>query len=203
MTRTSRARTLIAVAALTALGACGDGDTPQEPVSPDDMSPVTEGELPTTDTATPQSTPEDSASAEAGGVPAEYDAVLAAVDRAVADHGPAFEVDADDGSWEVHVAVGGDEVEVRVSADGSEILATDREGALDSTDRAGLDAAGDFTLAQALRTAIAEYGGTTAVDEVTISDDDGDPFAWEVAFADDVEVYLDIATGALLRVETD
>jgi len=199
----ARLGALVGVAALAAvLGGCGDGDTAEQPTPPEDLAPITQGESPTAQTATPEGTAD--AGPTAAGLPAEYDGVLAAVDRAVADQGgQAFEVDDDDGgTWEVHLAVGAEEVEVRVSADGGQILSTDREGALDATDRAGLDAAGDFTLAQALRTAIAEYGGTTAVEEVTISDDDG-AFAWEVTFADDVEVYLDIATGALLRVETD
>lgn len=208
---TGRARTaalaLTATAALT-LSACGADDdgaattptaettTPEDTATPDDTGTGDTGTEDTTDDATTQ--PD-------GDLPPAYDGVLAAIDLAVAEHdAPAFEVDDGDGGiWEVHVAVGEDDLEVHVSADSTEILSSERESDLDSDDRAGLEAAGGFTLADAVRAAITEYGGTAPIDDVSISDEDDGTYAWEVAFTDDVEVYLDIATGETLRVETD
>lgn len=142
-------------------------------------------------------------SGDPGGVPQEYEGVIAAIATAEADAGGrAFELDdGDGGTWEVHVAVGGDDIEVLVSADGSEVLGSDREADLGSTDAAGLDAT-SISLSDAVRLAIAEYGGTEPVDDAGISDEGGGEYAWEVAFMDDVEVYLTL-DGEVLRVETD
>lgn len=204
---------------LMATAACGNGDEteqpPLEPPVPATPDATGEGDDLAGDDGTDPGAGDDqtgtddgatgSDDATGGDVPPEYDGVLAAIDLAVAEHdgAPAFEVDDGDGGiWEVHVAVGDDDIEVHVSADGTEVISSERESDLDSEDRGGLDIAGDYTLGQAVRAAIGEYGGTAPVDDVTI-DDDGGAFAWEVGFADDVEVYLDIATGEVLRVEND
>ena len=183
----------------------GPEDTPADGDAPADEDVPAEGETSADQdpSGADDGTAQDPAGGDAG-VPAEYDGVLAAIDLAVAEHdgAPAFEVDDDDGGWEIHVAVGGDEIEVHVSADGTQVIGSERDSDLDSEDRNGLDAAGDYTLAEAVRAAITEYGGTAALDEVTIDEENG-TFVWEVTFTDDVEVYLDIATGEVLRVETD
>lgn len=203
-------------AVLVATAACGDSAEPEPlepPAAPGTSDVVGQGTTAADDATSPDGfdDPADDGAtgtddgAASGDVPPEYDGVLAAIDLAVAEHdgAPAFEVDDEDGgTWEVHVAVGEDEIEVHVSADGTEVISSERDDDLDSDDRAGLEAAGDYTLAEALRAAIAEYGGTARVDEVSIDEDDG-TYAWEVSFTDDVEVYLDIATGDVLRVETD
>ncbi len=204
--RSTTRRTGLALAGAAALllaTACSDdGDPTPADVEPPTVTGAPEETGPDggepTDDAGPESEPGD------GDVPAEYEGVLAAIDLAVAEHdgAPAFEVDDDDDRWEVHVAVGDDDIEVHVSADGTEVLSSDRESDLDSDDRAGLEAAGDYTLADAVRAAIAEYGGTNPIDDVSISEENGS-YAWEVAFTDDVEVYLDIATGDVIRVEND
>lgn len=131
-----------------------------------------------------------------------YAAALAAIDLAEQETGGiAFEIDDedDDGSWEVHVAVGDDEIEVTVDAEATEVVSSEREDDLDDDDRRGLDQAG-IGLAEAIRLAIQEYGGDAPLDDAGISSDDGQA-EWEVAFDDDVEVYLDIADGSVLRVE--
>lgn len=206
---------LAAGAALVATAACGNGDAtetetldPPVPVTPEgeDVTPDDDGTGTATTDAPDDAATDDAPDSGAGGaVPPEYEGVLAAIDLAVAEHegAQAFELDDNDDGWEVDVAVGDEEIEVRVSADGTQILSSERDGSVDSDDRAGLDAAGGFTLAEAVRAAITEYGGTAPVDDASISDEDGGTFAWEVGFTDDVEVYLDIATGEVLRVETD
>ena len=78
-------------------------------------------------------------------------------------------------------------------------LRTDDGDDLDSDERAALDSA-QITLADAIRTALEEVGGT--LDDVEL-DEDGGTVAWEVSIDDDVEVYVDITTGEVLRVDRD
>lgn len=185
--------TASALAAVLAIGACSGAE--------DGAAGADSGAIEMAEpTEQSGSTPSDGS---AGDVPQEYEGVIAAIATAEEDAGgQAFELDdGDGGTWEVHVAVGADDIEVLVSADGSEVLESDREADLGSTDAAGLDATA-ITLSDALRLAITEYGGTEAIDDAGISDEGGGEYAWEVAFMDDVEVYLTM-DGEILRVETD
>ncbi|GGH43307.1 PepSY domain-containing protein [Microbacterium album] len=183
-----------AVATLALTGCAGDdpGAPPALDPTPDSITPPdTEG--PTEEPAPP--------AAGDGDVPDVYAGVLAAIPLAESSAGgPAFEVDDGDGGiWEVHVAVGGDDIEVHVDPTGQEVLRSDREADLDSDDAAGLEAA-SIDLTEAIRIAIAEYGGTAPLDDAGIDRDRGG-FAWEVAFQDDVEVYVDVTDGSVIRVE--
>ena len=131
----------------------------------------------------------------------EHTELLAAIDLAEAEaDGTAFGIDDEDGgNWEITVAAGDEEIEVLVSGDGTEVLGTDNEGSLDSDDRAGLDAA-DVTISEAIETAAGEHTGS--IDDVELDDEDG-TFAWEVNFTDDVEIYVHVTNGDILKVERD
>lgn len=128
-----------------------------------------------------------------------------AIDTAESEAGgTAYELDDqdDDDTWEVDVAVDDRSVEVTVSADGTQVVGTEDDD-LDDDDRRAL-AAATITLADAITTALAEVPGT--FDDAELDADDG-TFAWEVTIDvapdDDVDVYVDVTTGTVLRVERD
>lgn len=193
--RTRTSFTAVALLALAApLVACGE-DTP-----PESQPAITSGTRPATDGAT---------TSDDGGAPATGDDatdattedVYAAIGLAESEAGgTAFEVDReDDGTegWEVSVAVGDEEVDVDVDLAGTEVLGTDRDDDLDDDERAAL-AAATITLADAIRTALAEVDGV--LDDVELDEEDGTG-VWEVSVGDDTEVYIDVATGDVLRVD--
>lgn len=203
----TRAMIGVAAAALSlTLVACGtDNDVPTVDVDPTatdtpgsvtDLSPSPET---TTDAATDETGTDEPAEA-----PADDDThagVLAAIESAqAATGGTAFEVDdADGGSWEIYIADGDDELEVLVTSDGSEIILIEREGGLDASDSDGL-AAATITISEAI--VIAADHGEGLIDDVNL-DREGSGFAWEVTFVNDVEVYIDVASGEIIRVEQD
>lgn len=160
------------------------------------------------DTADDDTTGDDSADDDAAGdntagdVPSEHDGVLAAIELAASEAGGwAYELDEDDGRWEIYVAVDGREVEVEVNREGTEVLNQDRDDdGLDSDEQAVLDAAGDVTMADALRLAIIEHGGTSEVEEIEADTRDGVP-VWSVEFQDDVDVYVDPAAQQIVHVD--
>lgn len=216
-TRSTARAALIATAAALSLavaGCAGDSeDTPlpsveqpgqdadaddTEDAESDEGESDAPAESETTDDATEEST-EDTGNGDA--TDGEHDGLFAAINLAESETGgTAFEVDdADGGNWEIHIADGDDELEVLVTADGTEVLDVDREGSLDSEDRDGL-AAATLTISEAIE--IAAEHGTGRIDDVDL-DSEGGAFAWEVTFSDDTEVYIDVATGEVLRVETD
>ncbi|WP_188550990.1 PepSY domain-containing protein [Sediminivirga luteola] len=132
-------------------------------------------------------------------VPSQYAGPLAAVAAAEEETGgTAFEIDSDDGAWEVHVAVGDDEIEVRVDSTGQEVLGTEREGGLDSDDREGLEAA-QISLSEAVIIAINESGASGPLDDVDLTREDG-RHAWDVNF-DDLEVYVDVTDGSIIKID--
>lgn len=182
---------LVPVLLTLTLTACGgsESDLEVEPIQPQTRS-------------TPE-VPEDSESEGTGGeVPEQYAAPLAAVALAEQESGGrAFEIDADDGEWEVLLDVRRDEVEVRVSADGQEVLSSERDGRIDSDDLAGLDAA-QTGLPEAIGIALGEHSGAadSRLDDVTLEEEAGNA-VWEVSFEDGTEVYVDVRNGNVLRVE--
>ncbi len=114
--------------------------------------------------------------------------------------GTAFEVEQDDSQWEVTVATSDDEeVTLRIDAEGTTVNGTETDGTVDAEDLEALQAA-DITISDAIETAVAE--SQAMVDDVAL-DAEGDGFAWEVSFTDGVEVYVDVASGEILRTETD
>lgn len=215
----------LSTAAVLLLSGCGDStdetvepvDTTQAPPADDGAAESTEDDNATDDNATDDddateddATEDDDASEdgdENGTDPGSPDGtgphagLLAAIDLAEAElDAIAFEIDdEDDGNWEITVAAGDEEIEVLTSGDGTEVLSTENEGSLGSDDRAGLDAA-SVSISEAIETADGEHSGS--IDDVELDDDDG-TFAWEVTFTDDVEVYVDVASGQVLKVETD
>lgn len=108
--------------------------------------------------------------------------------------GRAFQLEADDGAWEVHVASGDREVEVRVSADGGSVRSSSDGGALDAEDRAALDAA-STTLADAVRIAAAQGTGG-AVEDAELERDDATA-RWSVDLAGGVTVRVSAADGSV------
>ncbi|SRR5690625_4294602 len=213
--RTAR-RPVLTTTALLALAvplaACGSDD--EEPESP---APITEDGTPasgdtgaspdaaTDPTTAPTAGPTGEPTTDADAVPpagADESGVFAAIELAEAElGGTAFEVDREDSpaGWEITVAVDNREVDVDVDQSGTEVLRTDDGDDLDDDDRAALDSA-QVTLTDAIRTALDEAGGT--LDDVTLDEEDG-TVAWEVGLDDDVDVYVDVATGEVLRVDRD
>lgn len=197
-------RTCIALAAGTlVLAACSDDSGSPVQSDPTTDAPATATTEASTDPAdNTDDAGESSGDAEGESTPAgegEHAGVLAAIQLAESETGgTAFEIDdTDGGDWEVHVASGDEELEVRISADGTQVIATEREGSLDASDRDGL-AAATITISDAIRTA-AEHG-TGSLDDVDL-DRQGGGFVWEVAFHDDTEVYIDVVSGEVLRVD--
>lgn len=220
MNRITRASAVsIALVASLALAACDENDADGQDsaefdqdattAAPDETTDDTAEESPDDDTGDTQAddvTGDDPAQqdgeAASGDIPAEYDGVLAAIELAATDAGGrAFELDDEDGGWEIYVEVDGIEVEVEVNREGTEILGQDPDDdGLDSDEQALLDAAGDVTMADALRLAIIEHGGTAPVDEIEVGFRDG-VAVWEVDFHDDVEVYVDPAAQQIVHVD--
>lgn len=118
--------------------------------------------------------------------------------------GTAYELDDEDdeSAWKIDVAVDGRSVEVEVNWAGTEVLSTENDDELDADDREDLTQV-SYSMSNAIVTAAAEVSGHVV--SVDLSSDDG-VIAWEVEFEngnDDVEVYVDAATGDVLRVERD
>ncbi len=189
----------VAVLALAVpLAACGSdddgGDAPLPAITGaprETTADATEGPPVAT---SPGSTPD--------AAPATQDATsaLAAVELAEAEAGgTAFALDREDEGWQVSVAVGSEEVDVDVDPSGTEILGTEPDDDLDDDERTALDAA-TTRLADAVRSALAETGGT--LEDAELTEEDG-TVAWEVGLADGVEVYVEAGTGAVLRVDRD
>lgn len=201
----------ITAAAGLALAGCGTADdepadTDTNTVAPDAGDDPEETTDESTDDATDEPTDEatddatdDSTDGSAGD--GEHAVPLAAIALAQDETGgTAFELDEGDGGvWEVTVAIDDRELEVWVGSDGTEVTSTHDEGSLESEDRDGL-AAATITISDAIEIAAGEHSGQ--LDDVNL-DSDGGTFAWEVAFMDDTEVYIDVTNGDVLRVETD
>lgn len=199
-TSTRTAATALALLALgLPLAACGE-DAP-----PESRPAITSG-TDSTDVATDAATDAATDTAATNGPSASPDTagdVYAAIGLAEAEAGgTAFEVDREDDhgeGWEVSVAVGEEEVDVHVDLAGTEVLGTDRDDDLDPDERAALAAAG-ITLADAIRTALAEVDGV--LEDVDLDAEDGTP-VWEVSIEHDAEVHVEVATGEVRRVERD
>lgn len=199
----------IGAAALLLLTGCGDGgdesiepvDTTQAPPADGDDGQDDGSTDPADDTQDTGAGDADDQTDEAGTAGGDHAGVLAAVDLAESETGGvAFELDDDDdGTWEIQVADGEDELEVLVSADGAEMLGIEPDGRLDDEDRQALDAA-TITLTEAIEIAAEHAAGQ--VDAVDLDEEDG-VFTWEVDFTDDVEVYLNVENGEVLKVEND
>ncbi|WP_295838056.1 PepSY domain-containing protein [uncultured Microbacterium sp.] len=110
--------------------------------------------------------------------------------------GRAFELEGDDGEWEVHVATDGRETEVRVSADGGEVRSSRQGDTLDGDDQARLDAA-VTTLADAVRIAAARTPGGARIERVELDEESGTT-VWEVSPGGGTTVRVSASDGAVL-----
>ncbi|KEP76384.1 hypothetical protein HR12_00055 [Microbacterium sp. SUBG005] len=136
-------------------------------------------------------------SVSAGGdVSATDQEAVRAITTAEADAGGrAFELDTDDGQWQVHVAVGDREVEVRVSADGSRAESSDDSDGLDADDDAALRAT-TTTLADAIRIAATRASGEARIEEAALEQEDGSP-VWKVDLAGGITVRVSGTDGSV------
>lgn len=131
-----------------------------------------------------------------GNVNATDQEAVRAITTAEADAGGrAFELDTDDGQWQVHVAVGDREVEVRVSADGSRAESSDDSDGLDADDDAALRAA-TTTLADAIRIAATRASGEARIEEAALEQEDGSP-VWKVDLAGGITVRVSGTNGSV------
>lgn len=195
----------LALVALT-LSACGDDS--------DDKS-SDEGETTSQESTAEPTSPSDETSqgedtgADPGDATGSDDAdpvvesAVTAIAAAEKDAGgTAYEIDEEDGGWEVDVAVDQQTYEVLVDADGK-VIATEDDGRFDGSDRQGLSQA-KITIVDAIRAAVAtEPAGR--LDDVDLEHDRGD-FVWEVSFDDgnvDNKVYVDVVSGEVVRTSVD
>ncbi|WP_295789748.1 PepSY domain-containing protein [uncultured Microbacterium sp.] len=110
--------------------------------------------------------------------------------------GRGFELDVDDGRWEIHVAVGDREVDVRVSADGSTVASSEDDGdGIDADDRRALEAA-TTTLADALRIAAAQNPGADRIEGASLEREAGSA-VWRIDFAGDATVRVSGSDGSV------
>lgn len=171
----------------------------EEPTATDDATEdATTDASPTETGAAP--TDDDTTSPADGDVDGVTAAALAAIDLAEQETGGvAYELDDEDGgTWDIDIAVGDQDIEVLVSADGTEVLRTRDDGRVSANDLARLEVA-TVTIQEAIRIAVAEV--SRPVEAVDLETENG-VVVWEVDLeGDDVEVYVDVTTGAVVRVE--
>lgn len=176
----------VAVAALLGLGACStESDVPDQT---------------TGDTATTATTPSEGAPKETSGRTAL--AQTAVVTAAEHLSGIAYDIDTDDGRWEVDVFHGGDSTEVTLDPNGKDVIGTERNRAPSSWLRENLPAV-KISLADAISIASAEVDGE--FDEAEFERFQQTP-VWSVNFDSndgDFEVYVDANSGEVLKVERD
>lgn len=216
---------LLVAAMLGACGDDGDGDQSIDPVeivtegdgggqaddsATDDSATddaATEDATTSDDTASDDATDDADSTDDATG-PAQPEAagdvppVLAAIALAEAEIGGiAYELDEDDGRWEIDVVVGEESTEVTVDATGTEVLGTSTDSRISDRELAALDVA-VIGIGEAIGIALAEVGGE--VEDVDL-DYDGDRHLWEIEIdipgSDDVTVEIDVITGEIVRID--
>ena len=192
----------LALVALT-FSACGDDDSdkPSDEGETTSQESAVEPTSPSNDTSQGDDT--GAASGDVSGDDPVVESAVAAIAAAEKDAGgTAYEIDEEDGGWEIDVAVDQQSYEVRVGADGK-VIATDDDGRFDGSDREGLSRA-KITIVDAIRAAVAtEPAGR--LDDVDLEHDRGD-FVWEVSFDDgevDNKVYVDVVSGEVVRTSVD
>lgn len=195
----------LALVALTLSGCGDDGDdkSSDERETTSQESAV-EPSSPTDETDQGDDTESDPGDdAGSGDADPVVESALAAISAAENEvGGTAYELDEEDGGWEVDVAVDQQSFEVRVGADGN-VIGTEDDGRFDGSDREGLSRA-KITIEDAIRAAVAT-GPAGRLDDVDLEHDRGD-FVWEVSFDDgnvDNKVYVDVVSGEVLRTSVD
>lgn len=201
---TSRLAALAAVSVLAlGLAGCAQENPPAAPAPA--PSPVTQ----TSPTQTTESAPTAAPTTTSGQPAPATDvqernaaAVRAIGTAAAAAGGTAYELDDEDDyrRWEVDVMVGDRSVEVTVSGDGNTVVSQDDDDDDDDDDRARL-ARATVSMTEAIDIALAEVPGL--IDDVELDDEDGQD-AWEVGIdtaSDDVEVYVSITDGTVVKID--
>lgn len=199
-------------AAALALSACApedDSPTTEDTAQVED-SPAPETEETTTETDetdSPEDTDdaaeetEDADAEDTGADTAGEHPVYQAIDAALAEYPDGvvteFEDNTDeDGYVEVFIYDGSTEWELEVDSETFEIIDTEDDG-IDADDEQEAQAV-EIDIAEALRTAEEESGGSPKDGEL---DTESGAVVWEFEMDNDVEVYVDAATGEVVRVD--
>lgn len=124
-----------------------------------------------------------------------FQAIEAALDEY--PDGVVTELDTDDEYFEIFVYDGQTEWELEVDRESFEIIDTEDDG-IDSDDQEKAEAV-EIDIIEALTTA-AEEGGAE-VEQAELDTEDGTA-VWEIELANDVEVYVDVATGEVLKTDS-
>lgn len=149
------------------------------------------------DTASPATAGSSSSAAGSSGVDDDGRTAVTAINTAEASAGGrAFELEREDGTWQIHVAVGDREVEVRVASGGTTVQSSNDDDGIDADERTALDAA-VTTLADAVRIATAQNPGGERLDEVQLDEEDG-TWTWQVELADGSTLRISAADGSVL-----
>lgn len=194
---TARAFALLSAAAAgtLALTACGPDDTDDgsEPGSP--VTVGTENDSQTDDQD--DDAQQDAAEGEDGESPDEP--LFQAIDAALAEHpdGVVTELDTDDDYYEIFVYDGQTEWELEVDRESFEVIDTEDDG-IDSDDQEKAEAV-EIDIVEALTTA-SEEGGAE-VEQAELDTEDG-TVVWEIELSNDVEVYVDVATGEVVKTDS-
>lgn len=201
----------VAAVGVLALSACGPDDALDTDGNGEPDSPVTvgtenddsqeeasaegaDGETSETDD-TEEADPEEGASDTDRPDEPLYDAV----DAVLAEYpeGVITELDTDDSYYEIFVYDGETEWELEVDRESFEIIDTEDDG-IDSDDQEKAEAV-EIDFVEALVTA-ADEGGAIA-DEAELDTEDG-TVVWEIVLTNDVEVYVDVVTGEVVKVDS-
>lgn len=191
--QSTRSVTLAAAAAAFALAALAGCSQSEPQTAPGSATPTPNAAAPSAGTPT---TPAPATSAAAG-QSARNAAALAAIataETSVPD-GTAFDIDLGHDGWDVKVLVGNTVHEVRVSEDGAKVVRTETERA-DVEDRTRARSV-KVPIATAIEKALESQPGDLVEAALTRR---GTTVAWEVEInvPPKKEIYLDVATGALL-----
>lgn len=199
---TARAFALLSAAAAgtLALTACGPDDTDDgsEPGSPVTVGTENDSQTDDQDDDAQQDAPEqDATEGEDGESPDEP--LFQAIDAALAEHpdGVVTELDTDDDYYEIFVYDGQTEWELEVDRESFELIDTEDDG-IDSDDQEKAEAV-EIDIVEALTTA-SEEGGAE-VEQAELDTEDG-TVVWEIELSNDVEVYVDVVTGEVVKTDS-
>mgnify|MGYP002721478847 CR=1 FL=1 len=195
----------LAAAGALALTACGPDDALDTEGSGEPDSPVTVGtedsadENGTAEEAEGQQDSEESPAAEDGDAGRSGEPLHQAVEAALAEYpdGVITELDTDDSYYEIFVYDGQTEWELEVDRESFEIIDTEDDG-IDSDDQEKAEAV-EIDIIEALTTA-AEEGGAE-VEQAELDTEDG-TVVWEIELTNDVEVYVDVTNGEVVKVDS-
>ena len=203
----------VAAVGVLALSACGPDDAldtegsgePDSPVTVGTENGATQEEASGEDTESENSETDDTEEAgpdeeeEVSDADRPDEPLYDAVDAVLAEYpdGVITELDTDDSYYEIYVYDGETEWELEVDRESFEIIDTEDDG-IDSDDQEKAEAV-EIDFVEAL-VAAADEGGAMA-DEAELDTEDG-TVVWEIALTNDVEVYVDVASGEVVKVDS-